>query len=88
MLFRSNGLITHVYRVSVIVGRADARSSEDKLDTMLSYDSGGVRYAIESDVTLGGVVRGCIVESASAIQSIEGNDTLYLGVDFRVVVYA
>lgn len=83
-----NGLVTHVYRVTVIMGRASERSSEDRLDTLLSYDSGGVRYALENDVTLGGVVRGTIVDSASQIQSIEGNDTLYLTCDFRVVVYA
>lgn len=84
----SNGLITQTYTITVIVGRVSERSSEDKLDTFLSYDQGGVRYAVESDVSLGGVVRGCIVESANGINSIEGNDTLYLAVDFRVVVYA
>lgn len=83
-----NGLVTHTYAVTIIVGRASERASETLLDTFLSYDQGGVRYAIESDPSLGGVARTSIVESATQISSIEGNDTVYLTVDFRVIVYA
>ena len=57
----SNGLVTQTYRISVIVGRAAERSAEDRLDTYLSYDQGGVSYAIESDPTLGGYARTSIV---------------------------
>jgi hypothetical protein len=54
----------------------------------LSYDEGGIRYAIESDTSLGGYAQTCIVESASSIQTMDGNDTTYLMVEFRVIVYA
>ena len=84
----SSGLVTHTYRITVIVGRASERSSEDRLDTYLSYDEGGIRYAIEADTSLGGYARTSIVESAGSIQTIDGNDTTYLAVEFRVVVYA
>jgi hypothetical protein len=84
----SNGLVTQTYRISVIVGRAAERSAEDRLDTYLSYDQGGIRYAIEADPTLGGYARTSIVESAGSIQTIDGNDTTYLMIDFRVIVYA
>jgi hypothetical protein len=84
----SNGLVTQTYRISVIVGRAAERSAEDRLDTYLSYDQGGIRYAIESDPTLGGYARTSIVESAGSIQTIDGNDTTYLMIEFRVIVYA
>ena len=83
-----NGLVTHTYRITVICGRAAERSSERYLDTMLSYDQGGIRYAIEQDTSLGGVVSTCIVESATNIGTIDGNDGIYLSVDFRVIVYA
>ena len=83
----SNGLVTQTYRVSVIVGRAAERSAEDRLDTYLSYDQGGIRYAIEADPTLGGYARTSIVESAGSIQTIDGNDTTYLMIEFRVIVY-
>jgi len=47
-----------------------------------------VRQALESDRTLGGVVQDLLVESASNISTMDGNDATYLMVDFRVVVYA
>lgn len=84
----SNGLVTQTYRISVIVGRAAERSAEDRLDAYLSYDQGGIRYAIEADPTLGGFARTSIVESAGSIQTIDGNDTTYLMIEFRVIVYA
>ena len=84
----SSGLVTHTYQITVIVGRASERSAEDRLDTYLSYDQGGIRYAIEADPSLGGYARTSIVESAGSIQTIDGNDATYLAVEFRVVVYA
>lgn len=83
------GLITHTYTLTTVVGRAAERTSERLLDTYMSYGSGGIRYAIESDVTLGGVAQTSVVESAGPIRTIEGNDnTIYLTTEFRVIVYA
>ena len=83
----SRGLVTHVFTVSVIVGRAAERTTQALMDTYLSYD-GGIRAAIEGDQTLGGVAQTLIVEEASNISTVDANDTTYLTVDFRVVVYA
>lgn len=80
-----NGMVTHNYDVTVIVGRASERSAEALLDTYLSFGSGGVRWALESDRTLGGTVDTSLVESAGNIQTIDANDTTYLTVDFRFV---
>ncbi len=80
-----NGMVTHNYDITVIVGRAAERSAETLLDTYLSFGSGSVRYALESDRTLGGTVDTSIVESAGNIQTIDANDTTYLTVDFRFV---
>ncbi|HEY7822100.1 MAG TPA: hypothetical protein VIG24_04675 [Acidimicrobiia bacterium] len=83
------GLVTQTYTITTVVGRASERTSERLLDTYMSYGSGGVRYAIEADVTLGGVAQTSIVEQAGPIRTIEGNDnTTYLATEFRVVVYA
>jgi len=82
-----NGLVTHVFTISVIVGRAAERTTQNLMDTYLSYDS-GIRAAIEGDQTLGGVAQTLIVEEASNISTVDANDTTYLTVDFRVVVYA
>jgi hypothetical protein len=81
------GLVTHVFTVSVIVGRAAERTAQALMDTYLSYD-GGIRAAIEADTTLGGYAKTLIVEEASNITTVDANDTTYLTVDFRVVVYA
>jgi hypothetical protein len=82
------GLVTHTYTLTTVVGRAAERTSERLLDTYMSYGSGGIRYAIESDVTLGGVAQASVVESAGPIRTIEGNDnTIYLTTEFRVIVY-
>lgn len=83
------GLVTQTYTITTVVGRASERTSERLLDTYMSYGSGGVRYAIESDVTLGGVAQTSVVEQAGPIRTIEGNDnTIYLTTEFRVIVYA
>jgi hypothetical protein len=59
------------------------------LDGYLSYEGAtSVRAALESDRSLGGVVQNLLVESASNISTMDGNDATYLMVDFRVVVYA
>jgi DNA-directed RNA polymerase subunit E'/Rpb7 len=42
---------------------------------------------LEADRTLGGVVSNLLVESAGNIATMDGNDAVYLMVDFRVVVY-
>lgn len=80
-----NGLVTQTYDITVIVGRAAERSSERLLDAYMAFGSGGVRYALEADRTLGGTVDSSIVESVGNIQTIDANDTTYLAVDFRFV---
>ncbi len=80
-----NGMVTQNYDITVIVGRASERSAERLLDTYLSFGSGGIRYALEADRTLGGTVDTSLVESAGNIQTIDANDTTYLAVDFRFV---
>ena len=83
------GLITNVFTVSVCVGRVSERTAQTALDGFLSYEGAtSVRAALEADRSLGGVVQNLLVESASNISTMDGNDTTYLMVDFRVVVYA
>ena len=82
------GLITNVFTVSVCVGRVAERTAQTALDGYLSYEgTTSVRAALESDRTLGGIVSNLLVESASNIATMDGNDAVYLMVDFRVMVY-
>lgn len=83
------GLVVHTFQVSVVVGRMAERSAQNQLDGYLSYEGNtSIREAIEGDKTLGGVVQSLIVESATNITTVDANDTSYLMVDFRVVVYS
>jgi hypothetical protein len=83
------GLVTHIFVVSVVVGRSAERTAQTALDGYLSYEGAtSVRAALEADRSLGGVVQNLLVESASNISTMDGNDATYLMVDFRVVVYA
>ena len=83
----AGGLVTQKYRIGVVVGRASERTAQKNLDAYLSYGT-GVRAAVESDPTLGGVAQASIVESATNISSLEYGDQTYLYVEFRVTVYA
>lgn len=83
----AGGLVTHKYRIGVVVGRASERTAQKNLDAYLSYGT-GVRAAVESDPTLGGVAQASIVESATNISNLEYGDQTYLYVEFRVTVYA
>jgi hypothetical protein len=80
-----NGMVTHNYDITVIVGRAAERSAELLLNGYMAYGSGSIRFALESDRTLGGTVQTSLVESAGNIQTIDANDTTYLAADFRFV---
>lgn len=82
-----NGLVTHNFTITCVVGRAAERSAQKTLDQYISYDN-GVRAALEADKSLGGYARTLIVESANDITTLDAGDTLYLTVSFRVVVYA
>lgn len=71
--------------VTIVVGRADDRSAQTRLDTYLAGSGAqSVKTAIEADVTLGGAAMTCRVEEARNISTV---DSLLL-VDFSVTVYA
>lgn len=78
------------FTVTMVVGRADDRSAQIKLETYLSGSgSQSVKTAIEADTTLGGVVLNTRVTEARSIRSVERSDGLsFLESDFTITVYA
>ena len=83
------GNIVNRFSVTVVVQRASERVAQDKLDGYVAYDGAqSVRQALEADRTLDGVVQDLIVTGATNITNIDANDTLYLTVDFQLIVYA
>jgi hypothetical protein len=82
------GLVTMQFTVTCIISRQSERTAQNVLDALLGYGTGSIRYAIESESTLGGIVNQTVVESADNILTVDANDTQYFTVDFRVTVYA
>lgn len=79
------GLVESTFKVLVMVSRQDTRNAVHALDAYLSPQGNlSIRRAIESDVTLGGVVASAFVARASAFQVITVGDLQYLGVEFDV----
>jgi hypothetical protein len=84
----ANGMTSYTFAVTVIVGRAAEREAQRRLDTYISTGSSSVKYAVESDKTLGGNAYDCRVVSMDSVGSLTISDTTYLAADFTVTVIA
>jgi hypothetical protein len=84
----ANGMTSYTFVVTVIVGRAAEREAQRRLDTYISTGSSSVKYAVESDKTLGGNAYDCRVVSMDSVGSLTISDTTYLAADFTVTVIA
>jgi hypothetical protein len=82
------GMTSYTFTVTVIVGRAAEREAQRRLDTYISTGSSSVKYAVESDKTLGGNAYDCRVVSMDSVGSLTISDTTYLAADFTVTVIA
>lgn len=83
----NRGADTFTFLVSVLVGRADERSAQDKMDSYI-VGPGSVKAAIEADRTLGGRADTCRVTEMRNYGQVSVGETLYLGVEFEVEVVA
>lgn len=85
-----NGLVQFNFTVTVIVGRFNARASQQVLNEFADNSGAkSIRAAIESDRTLGGTVFDCVVQSMGGVNNIDLNDgNNYLATDFAVIAYA
>ena len=84
----ANGMTSYTFVVTVIVGRAAEREAQRRLDAYISTGSSSVKYAVESDKTLGGNAYDCRVVSMDSVGSLTISDTTYLAADFTVTVIA
>jgi hypothetical protein len=83
----NRGADTYTFIIYVLVGRADDRTAQRRLDGYVVGDE-SVKAAIESDRTLGGAADTCRVTSMRNYQQISIGETVYLGVEFEVEVVA
>jgi hypothetical protein len=84
----AKGMTSYLFTVTVIVGRVAEREAQRRLDSYISTGSSSVKYAIESDKTLGGNAYDCRVVSMDSVGSLSISDNTYLAADFSVTVIA
>jgi hypothetical protein len=83
------GMQTYTFVVSVIVGRADERTAQNKLDAYASSTgSSSIKLAIESDKTLGNKAFDCRVTEMRNYGQLTIGDVIYLSAEFTVLCYA
>lgn len=83
------GMQTYTFVVSVIVGRADERTAQNKLDAYVSSTgSSSIKLAVESDKTLGGKAFDTRLTEMRNYGQITIGDVIYLSAEFTILCYA
>jgi hypothetical protein len=78
----------YTFQVTVVVGRVSERTAQATLDVLVAPGSGSIKYAIESDRTLGGNAYEVFVPELSAYGAVSINGIDYLSAEFSVQVFA
>ena len=83
------GMQTYTFVISVIVGRVDERTAQNKLDAFVSSTgTQSIKLAVESDKTLGGNAFDCRVTEMRNYGQLTIGDVIYLSAEFTVLCYA
>jgi hypothetical protein len=82
------GMTEYLFTISVLAGRVSERNAQRRLDSYIDPGSATVKTAVESDKSLGGKVFDVRVSEMSNIGAVNLGETVYLGADFSVQVYA
>jgi len=83
----NRGADTFTFQISLLVGRADERSAQDKMDTYV-VGANSVKAAVEADRTLGGIANTCRVTEMRNYAQVSVGEVVYLGLEFEVEVIA
>jgi hypothetical protein len=78
----------YTFQVTVVLGRVSERTAQAALDVLVAPGSGSVKYAIESDRSLGGKAYEVFVPELSAYGAVNVNGVDLLSAEFSVQVYA
>jgi hypothetical protein len=78
----------YAFQVTVVVGRVSERTAQALLDVLVAPGLGSIKYAIESDRTLGGAAYEVFVPELSAYGAVSINGIDYLSAEFSVQVFA
>ena len=78
----------YTFQVTVVVGRVSERTAQATLDVLVAPGQGSIKYALESDRTLGGKAYEVFVPELSAYGAVSINGIDYLSAEFSVQVFA
>ena len=84
----ARSMAEYTFKVMVVLGRVSERLAQKNMDVLLAPGSGSVKYAIESDRTLGGNAFDVFVAETGAIGSVSVNGIDYYSAEFSVQVFA
>jgi hypothetical protein len=78
----------YTFQVTVVLGRVSERTAQRDMDVLVAPGQGSVKYALESDRTLGGNAYEVFVPELSAIGAVSINGIDYFSAEFSVQVFA
>jgi len=78
----------YTFKVTVVLGRVSERTAQASLDVLVAPGSGSIKYALESDRTLGGNAFEAFVAELGAYGAVSINGIDYLSAEFSVQVFA
>jgi hypothetical protein len=78
----------YTFQVTVVLGRVSERTAQRDMDVLVAPGAGSVKYALESDRTLGGNAYEVFVPELSALGALQVNGIDYYSAEFSVQVFA
>jgi len=84
----NRSMAEYTFKVTVVIGRVSERTAQKTMDLYLANSSGSIKFAIESDRTLGGYAFDVFVAETSAIGALSVNALDYYSAEFSVQVFA
>jgi hypothetical protein len=78
----------YTFQVTVVLGRVSERTAQRELDVLVAPGAGSIKFALESDRTLGGNAYEVFVPELSAYGAVSINGIDYLSAEFSVQVFA
>jgi hypothetical protein len=78
----------YTFQVTVVLGRVSERTAQRDMDVLVAPGEGSVKFAIESDRSLGGNAYEVFVPELSAIGALSVNGIDYYSAEFSVQVFA
>ena len=81
------GVDRYIFIIQVLVSRADDRAAQNNIDPYI-IGPGSVKEALFADPTLGGAAQTSRVTELRSYGQVLYGETLYLGAEFIVEVYA